>query len=225
MKFRKVMLILASCVFFATLAGCNGAKSSQSDDSDTQIQSNNDDDNNNEEETPEEVTTPPLAENPKETLSENQSKEDGTSDIHVVIETVDISLEDLQAQNYVVPVMITLDENAGITYSEWGAVVDSRCTFTADKSETDYSVYYSINEERNFMWTAWTSGAEVIDNIGSLLKLEVTVPSDAKVGDKFEINYQSMSLADKAHIWNGGNGDWVKNGYVTWVDGGINIVE
>ncbi|MDE5791910.1 MAG: hypothetical protein K2H66_00105 [Oscillospiraceae bacterium] len=224
MKFRRVMLILASCVFFATLAGCN--KDNTQSDIDTQdsaVQSG-DEDGDGDEDSPEEVTTPPLAMSSKDKQAENNPREDGTSDIHVKIESVEISLEDLQAQNYVVPVMITLDENAGISYAEWGALVDSRCTFTADNSEMDLSVYYSINEEQNFMWTAWSSGSQIKEGEADLLKLEVTLPQDAAVGDKYEINYQSISLAEKPHSWSSNNDNWVTNGYVTWTDGGITII-
>ena len=211
MKFRKVMLILMSCLCFATLMGCNN--DNQSDDNGDVALSDGEG---------EEVTTPPLGETPNEKI-ENQPKEDGTSDIHVTIQSVEISLDELKTQDYVVPVMVTLDENAGISYAEWGALVDSRCKFTADSNDLEYSVYYSINEEQNFMWTAWSSGSQVMTNTGNLLKLEVTLPSDAAVGDSYEINYQPISLAKKAHAWSGDK-NWVTNGYVTWTDGEITIV-
>lgn len=212
MKFRRVMLILVSCVYFATLAGC-----SKKDDT---LSGNDADDADIIEE-----TTPILTDEATEKKPENQPKSDGTSDIHVTIESVEVSLEELKAQEYTVPVMITIDENSGITYSEWGAVVDSRCQFTADNHRMDYSVYYSINEEHNFMWTAWSSGSQVMDSIGNLLKLEVTLPEDAAVGDSYEIKYQSVSLAEKPHVWSGDSGDWAEVGYVTWTDGGITVVE
>ncbi|MDE6776400.1 MAG: hypothetical protein K2O52_02510 [Oscillospiraceae bacterium] len=222
MKFRKVMLILASCVFFATLAGCE--KNNPSENNDVQDSAVQNDAQDDEDDSPEEVTTPPLAENPNEKIPENQAKEDGTSDIHVTIQNVEISLDDLKSQDYVVPVMVTLDENAGINYAEWGALVDSRCKFTADNSELDYSVVYSINDEEHFMWTAWSGGSEIITTTGNLLKLEVTLPQDAAVGDSYEINYQSVSLAEKPHAWSGEQ-NWASDGYVTWTDGGITVVE
>ncbi|MDE5884783.1 MAG: hypothetical protein K2H29_06905 [Oscillospiraceae bacterium] len=224
MKFRKLLCVLMCCVTTAALAGCSKTQDSETDSAgenpDSTVGTVSGDDGQ-----VEEVTTPVLTENAKEKMPENQPKADGTSDIHVTIESVEVTLDELKAQDYVVPVMITLDENSGIAYSEWGALVDERCKFTADNKKTSYSVYYSINEEKHFMWTAWSSGPQIEDSPGSLLQLNVTIPEDAAVGDHYGIEYQSMSMANKPHVWSSDTDSWVDDGYVTWTDGGITIVD
>lgn len=224
MKFRKVLCVLMCCIATASLAGCNKTQDSGTDSNldvpDNPVNTVAEDDGQ-----VEEVTTPVLTEKSKENMPENQPKADGTSDIHVTVESVEVTLEELQAQDYVVPVMIRITENSGITYAEWGALVDERCQFTADNHKLDYAVYYSINDEKHFMWTAWSSGAELMDSTGGLLKLEVIVPEDAVVGDHYGIEYQAVSMADKPHVWSNDTDDWVSDGYVTWTDGGITVVD
>ncbi|MDE7121173.1 MAG: hypothetical protein K2O42_03330 [Oscillospiraceae bacterium] len=224
MKFRKLLCVLMCCVTTAALAGCNKKQDSETDSSvenpDSAVNTIAEDDGQ-----VEEVTTPVLSEKAKEKMPENQPKADGTSDIHVTIESIEVTLDELKAQDYVVPVMILLEENSGITYSEWGASVDERCKFTADNEGTSYSVYYSINDEKHFMWTAWSSGSQIEDTPGKLLQLQVVIPEDAAVGDHYEVKYQSVSMADKPHVWSNDTDSWVDDGYVTWTDGGITVVD
>lgn len=149
--------------------------------------------------------------------------DNASAKLHVTIETVDVSLDELKAQDYTVPLVVTLDKNPGITYSEWGLKLDSRCTYTTDSKGLDFSTVSFINDEKHFLWTAWTSGAQVTDYDGSLLKLNVKLPMDAKSGDSYQIAYADVSLADAAHIWVGGDNDWVKSGQVGWTDGGVNV--
>ncbi|MDE5754197.1 MAG: hypothetical protein K2H89_06635 [Oscillospiraceae bacterium] len=223
LKFSKVLSVLTGCVCVMALTGCKKQEEPQSDSSADSPVSTQDavvDDGE-----VEEITTPVLTENSVEKIPQNQTKSDGTSDIHVTVESVEVTLDELKAQDYVVPVMITIDENSGISYAEWGVLVDERCKYTADNRKLDYSVYYSINEEENFMWTAWSAGADILDDIGNLLKLEVIIPEDAAVGDSYGIKYQAMSLAEKPHVWSTDADDWVRNGYISWTDGGITIVD
>lgn len=227
MKFRKMLIILMCCAVTCALAGCSKTQDSETDSvaentesaPDIAVEDGEDDG------IAEEITTPVLTEKAKEKMPENQPKADGTSDIHVTIESVEVTLDELKAQDYIVPVMITLDENSGITYSEWGAKVDERCKFTADNQETSYSIYYSINDDKHFMWTAWSSGSQIRDSSGSLLQLNVVIPEDAAVGDHYGIEYQSMSMMEKPHVWSNDTDAWVDDGYVTWTDGGITVVD
>lgn len=155
-----------------------------------------------------------------------QSAEQGKH--HITVETVEISVADLKAQDYTVPVYVSLDRNAGVTYSEWGVKMDSRCTFTADNSEIDMvmAVYHSINDAEHFLWTAWASAGTPVTRTGHILRLDVKLPMSAAAGDEYTIEYADWSLADKAHIWSGENDvDWAENGDVTWTDGGIIVTE
>ncbi len=142
--------------------------------------------------------------------------------VHVTIENKSISLADLRAQNYTVPVLVTLDKNTGITYAEWGLQMDPRCTFTASADEADLPVYYSINEDINFLWTAWAAG-NAVTTTGSMLELQVTLPSDAKAGDSYTITYADVSIADKPHVWKSDENDWVEKNKATWTDGAITV--
>lgn len=156
----------------------------------------------------------------------NETKSDGTADIHVTIQSVEISQADLKANDYTVPVYVTLDQNAGINYAEWGAYYDSRCTLTSDNRDMEvrFDIVCSINEEQHFFWTAWAS-ANLNDVIGNLVLLHVKLPMDAKAGDTFPITYAPMSLANKPHVWNGAEANWVTSGIVGWTDGGVTVTE
>ena len=156
----------------------------------------------------------------------SQTKDDGTSDIHVTIESVEISLNDLKAQNYTVPVYVTLEENSGISYSEWGASFDERCSVVTnpDDEEVRFDTVCSINTEKHFFWTAW-SAASIREKPGKLLSLLVTLPEDAAPGDVYAITYAPVSQANMLHSWANSETDWVKSGYVSWTDGGITVTE
>lgn len=146
---------------------------------------------------------------------------------HITIETVEISAADLEAQDYTVPVWITLDKNAGVTYAEWGAIVDDRCTFTVGETDQPMAlqVYHSINDKEHFIWTAWAFAGDPIKTVGPIILLDVKLPMSAKAGDFYTVDYADWSLADKAHIWSNNESDWVALDEVTWVDGGIQVVE
>lgn len=143
--------------------------------------------------------------------------------LHITVETVDVSLDDLKANDYTVPLLISIDKNPGINYSEWGLKLDERCTYTADESGMKYATVSFINDEKHFLWTAWTSGADIKTATGSLLTLYVTVPQDAKPGTTYSVEYADWSLANAAHIWQGGDNDWVSTDQVSWTDGGVVI--
>lgn len=147
----------------------------------------------------------------------------GKSTMHITVESKTISEEALRAQNYVVPLYITLENNGGITYAEWGLNLDPRVTVTANSKKLPFNTYSSINDEKHFLWTAWASGS-VDDTTGELLQIEVTLPSTAKAGETYTITYADVSAVDKPHVWKGDT-DWVAENQVTWTDGGITVVE
>ncbi len=167
------------------------------------------------------------AESSAETEAAQETTEMTPGKHHIVIESAEVSLADLKAQDYTVPIMVTLDKNAGIIYSEWGAWVDERCTFTADNQVMGlaFQTYYSINEEKNFIWTAWASAGTENAYSGWMILLNIVLPEDAAPGDTYTIEYADMSLADKPHIWKSSSTDWAENGDVTWKNGVITVTE
>ena len=143
--------------------------------------------------------------------------------LHVSVATVDISMDQLKAQDYKVPVLVTLDKNPGIIYSEWGLHIDPKCTFTSDSDECKFKTVYVNNDEQHFVWTAWVNSA-VYTKTGSLLQVELKLPMDAKPGDFFTVGYADTSLAKKGDVWSDGETDYANmDGGVTWTDGGVNI--
>ncbi|GEM_PF-1309001 len=172
------------------------------------------------------VTVPPSP----ETTASNQAKADGSYDIYVTIQSVEISLEELKNNNYTVPVYVSLDQNSGITYTEWGAYYDSRCTLEYDvfDREVYFDTVCSVNEEEHFFWTAWAS-ANLNQRDGNLILLNLTLPMDAAAGDSYPVTYASTSLANKPHVWNcvdeTKSVNWAVDGSVGWQDGGITVTE
>ena len=143
--------------------------------------------------------------------------------LHITIETAEVTIDELKAQDYVVPLVITLDKNPGITYSEWGLKLDERCTYDYSQKGMDFSTTAYINDKVHFLWTAWTSGEEPVSDDGSLLTLLVTVPRDATPGTTYPICYADWSKNNAPHVWTGGSNDWVAQKAVGWTDGGVVI--
>ena len=161
---------------------------------------------------------------PAEQIPVNETKPDGTCDIHVTVQSVEISKADLKANDYTVPVYIELDQNAGITYAEWGANYDPKCTLEYDTFDENvrFNTICSVNEENHFFWTAWAS-SDNNEHTGNLILLKVKLPKDASAGDTFPITYASFSHGGKAHVWNNNEKDWVTDGVIGWTDGGITV--
>lgn len=141
--------------------------------------------------------------------------------LHITVETVEITLDELKEKDYTVPVLVTLDKNPGITYSEWGLKLDNRCTYKADTKGTDFATVFYINDAKSFLWTAWTSGAELADYAGTLLCVNVTLPSDAQPGTAYTLEYADWSLADAPHLWQSSDTNWVEANEVGWTNGGV----
>ncbi len=164
----------------------------------------------------------------EQTQAATQEENADAGKMHIAVETVEISLSDLKAQNYTVPVRVDLVKNAGITYSEWGLKLDERCTFAVQKKPDEplaLTVYHAENPEQHFIWTAWASGTQVIDETGAILFVDVTLPEDAKAGDHYTVEYADWSLADKGHVWSNDSDEWAASGDVTWTDGGVTVTE
>ncbi|MBQ2265693.1 MAG: hypothetical protein II341_09850, partial [Oscillospiraceae bacterium] len=92
-------------------------------------------------------------------------------------------------------------------------------------SNCEAEVYHAENPEQHFIWTAWASGTQVIDETGAILFVDVTLPEDAKAGDHYTVEYADWSLADKGHVWSNDSDEWAASGDVTWTDGGVTVTE
>ncbi len=203
MKLRNTAFLLSCTILAAVLTGC----STTNDPAASQIEGTE------------------KAQSAGETEAATEAVTKGK--IHINVETVEISLADLQAQNYTVPVMVMLEENAGVNYTEWGLSMDERCTFAVDEEAEDLAmtVYHAVNDEQHFLWTAWAAAGVPNEKTGPIMVLELTLPKDAAAGELYTVKYADWSLADKAHVWSNDNDKWSENGDVTWVDGGVRVTE
>lgn len=201
MKARMMRIALAAGLLSALLCGCGSKEQTVSQAGSTQ-----------QAQAVQETTAPSVE----------------TKKMHIAVETVEISLSDLAAQDYTVPVHVYLEQNAGVTYSEWGLKMDERCTFAVQSPADEplaLTVYHAENAEQHFIWTAWASGTQIISSTGPILVVDVTLPKDAAAGDKYTVDYADWSLADKGHVWSNDADDWSEQDEVSWVDGGITITE
>ena len=183
------------------------------------------DPNNNNTQDPQaaDSTAAPGAENSEGDALPKSDTSVAAGSLQVSIETVSISVDQLKAQDYTVPVLVTLDKNPGVIYTEWGLHIDPKCTFTADSSECKVQTVHVENAEKHFLWTAWTTAA-LFKGTGSLLEVQLKLPLDAKAGDTYTITYADTSLANKGDIWNDGTTDYAEiDGGVTWTDGGVKV--
>ena len=88
-----------------------------------------------------------------------------------------------------------------------------------------YNTVYAFSEDKPFLWTAWSGGAQVFDyESAPILNLSVRLPEDAMVGDFYPIKYESISQANSPHKWSDGTNDWVAMDAVSWNDGGVKVV-
>ncbi len=210
---KNLLLLLTGCMLLCTSCGTAGNSSTADTASQPETQ-------------PFTLSTEGLATRAPVKIPVNETRADGTADIYVTIQSVEVSLDELKANDYTVPVYVHLDQNAGINYAEWGASYDSRCTVTSDNKDENirFDIVCSINEESHFLWTAWAS-ANLNESTGNLVLLKVKLPMDAKAGDTFPIKYAEMSLADKPHVWNSSENNWAEDGVVGWTDGGVTVTE
>ena len=146
------------------------------------------------------------------------------SPLRVTVESVEISVETLKAQQYQVPLKITIDVNPGITYSEWGCAVHAPAkAIEASAEGADFSTVAAVADDGSAIWTAWSSGLELVTDPGLLLTLTVQLPEDAAPGDTFTVEYLETSPSGKPHAWSDGTNDWAGDHIGT--DGIITVTE
>jgi hypothetical protein len=168
------------------------------------------------------AVTAPAADKPAVSGGKLATKGGATSGkLQIIIPTAEVTVDQLKANDYTVDLLITLDQNPGITYSEWGLHLDKRCTYTADSDDLPIGTIFSIGDSGDFLWTAWTSGSLVTKTTGAMLKLHVKLPRDAKAGSSYAVTYADMSLQPAPHIWQNDDNNWVNSSEVGWTNGGV----
>ena len=122
------------------------------------------------------------------------------ADPEVVVEVygAGVTWVQLEEMNYTVPVYVRLRNNPGLTSIEFGLEIDSRCTAKVVTGSSILSnLTYSQTDE--LIWFTWASGS-VMEETGTLVRIDVTVPEDAVTGDAFAVN-----LLEEAYVsdqWN-----------------------
>lgn len=167
---RNISLLLAGCILLTAFTGC-GKKQTESVQETVPAKEQSADEQSGGAQVAEESI--PLQE---ETASTDEK-------IVISIDTVEISEEELKAQDYIVTLKVNLEKNAGITYSEWGLSYDERCDAIADTDGLSYNTFYAFSESDPFLWTAWSGGAQVATSESAILNFSMKLPEDAGVGD------------------------------------------
>ena len=154
--------------------------------------------------------------------------------IQVAIDQKTLTLDELKALNYQVPIFVRLEKNAGLRSIEFGLQVDSRCDYSvitdsrSAKELTgeilDIEMTYATNN--NFIWTAWAS-AKTHTYMENLFFLVVDIPTTVSGGEKFSIDYQTNGFGNSTsiHLWKNGSKNYVADGEVSYTDGYIEIVK
>ena len=168
------------------------------------------------------ATAPAATEKPAASGNQLATKGGAASGkLQILVPTAEVTTAELKANDYTVDLLITLDKNPGITYSEWGLNLDKRCTYTADIEGLPINTVFSISDSAHFIWTAWTSGNTVTKKTGGMLRLHVKLPRDAKSGSTYPITYADQSLQPAPHIWQDDASNWVSSKEVGWTNGGV----
>ena len=154
--------------------------------------------------------------------------------IQVAIDKKTLTLEELKALNYQVPIFIRLEENTGLTTIEFGLQVDSRCGYSVITNSRNaqkltgetLDINMVCGKNGNFIWTVWASN-ETDTYMENLLLLVVDIPKTVSGGEKFNIDYQTNGLdsSSKPHRWKNGSKNYVADGEVSYTDGYIEILK
>ena len=156
--------------------------------------------------------------------------------IQVAIDQKTLTLDQLRALNYQVPIFVRLEENAGVNAVEFGIQVDSRCGYSviADSDEAmelagEYlSIGMTYATNGNFVWTAWAS-SRTNTSMKKLLLLMVDIPTTVSGGEKFSIDYQTKGYGSSTsiHLWKDvlSGKNYVADGEVSYTDGYIQILK
>ncbi len=143
--------------------------------------------------------------------------------ISIEIDRITLTLDELAALDHTVPVYVRVTENAGFDAAEFGVRIDERCSFDKDIKWLDYDDgYASIGQD--LIWRVLANHETWYDT-GTILKVELTVPEDAQIGDVYTVSYCDAEY--KPHVWSSldAETDHAASGNVTWTDGYVEIIE
>lgn len=199
---QKLSVLLACCMLLA-VSGCSSGTNSNPDTGNS-------------------VPTPSTVAEGTPSDKNGYTPED--EKLHITVESVDVTVDELKANDYQVLLTVDLDKNPGFTSAQWGLQFEKNCT-SIKGSNTGMIVgtVHAVNDDTHFLWTAW-AGTESTDT-GGLLKVGVTLPRDAKPGNTYTVTYADTSATGAAHQWKSTNANWVEEDAVGWTDGVITVVE
>ncbi len=156
-------------------------------------------------------------------LTSTAFAEESTAGISLEIDQMTLTMDELAALNYTVPVYVNVTANSGFDVAEFGIAVDERCTYEADIKWLDYDDGFAVSND-TLVWRTLANHEKWIKT-GSILKLDVTLPETTQAGDVYIIDY--VEEAYKSHLWfdltSGLN--YTANGTFKPTDGYIRIVE
>ncbi len=134
----------------------------------------------------------------------------------VQISTTQITKEKLVEQEYQVPVTVYLYTDTPLTSGGFALTWDTNCSMHIAAMHLDE---ISIMRSGYYIWTSfqWDS---LQTYHAKALTLTLTIPEDCEIGDFYAVTYQSTGF--KTHYWLG-ESDVTDS--VTWIDGGVEIVE
>ena len=147
----------------------------------------------------------------------------------VEIDQVTLTLDELKAMNYEVPINIVLTENAGINAFAFGVGVEEGCSFTVDMDvqEVMMAVEAAKSSDAEFAWVNGANARTYKKSDMIICGIVVKVPETAKGGDQFDITYAAQDQEGKKHIWGDTTtkADYVAAGSADAVDGWIKIAD
>lgn len=158
--------------------------------------------------------------------------------IKIEIDKKTVSMEELKAMQYQVPIFVNLTENAGINSAEFIISIDNRCNYemiTNSKEVyeiTNDALLFTMtssakfdNNSCRFLWAA----ANITEDVGPMVLFMIQIPQDAVAGDVFGISYLpelSYRNYQFEHLW-GNVGieqkNYAEENSVAWSDGWIKI--
>ncbi|MDE5753218.1 MAG: hypothetical protein K2H89_01535, partial [Oscillospiraceae bacterium] len=172
-------------------------------------------------------------------VSQNYTATASDKLVQVAIDQKTLTLDELEALNYQVPVFVRTDLSGGLNAVEFGIRVDDQCSCSVINSHTqaeklageslDIHMTYATNAENgNFTWATWASDRDNT-TMNRLLLLMVDVPKTVSGGEKFDIRYQTTGINPTrvySHLWkNSEKFDYVAADEVDYTDGYIEILE
>ena len=195
------------------------------------------------------LTTVTISDSVTETTT--TTKPEPLTDIAVYIDQRTLTINQLKALDYKVPVFVTLEKNAGITAVEFGLEIDSRCSYRIITDTTEaweisqnaeevlrndfaaaplaLNMLFADNSKENMSWGQWASSETFSKNNVKILLVEIELPLSAGSGEHFDVFYRTAGVSTygraSSELWRNEATDYVAAGEVSHIDGYIEIVD